>query len=525
MVADQTCGSLEVMSEERFQQCLAAMASKKAAPPCLQCLRERARHHGNKTTPAGPAPAEKRRHHRKAGRAKRPIVVRLKDSIKVSVLSEWDLSTSSSSSSSSEESSGRSTPANPPPVVVNVGRQLKKKPHPSKNFNAFLSAIEKVHMKDLREDRRLLSSTLSDKATPLLNNALSHESFSKARSLGSLDGIDLICNDLHSDLSPPPSSSCPSSTDSGEQSDDTDSVRSCSPSSSGESSVSGEERPARPLRRRELERLRAFTEGCPFVRYDCPPHQCSECLATYSRYYKDALPADQLSDCSSSKECPAPVTVVGPGRVQVSVARVLHQSSSSGKRINSSSAHGPSSISSSGGSSEQRRDSSGSDCSCSSDSVVLDLSDTPMVYTVHYEEPGSPAAHHHHQQQHPDAFFYHFYWAMFGYAMYPPMRPFYLPPPAYYHSTYPAMAPMTSTAPQPLSRSHMHPAPASPGHPVAATTFGCSSKCPLQFVPFFSWQPSPRLWAPTLHPSHDFKHCKCPPLQSRALLTGSDLEP
>ena len=334
-------GSLEVVSKETFQQQLEGMSS------CVGCQKERLK---------DVASRKLTRHSRKGNHVKSnsPIVVRLRDTIKVSVKGkirdavscsdvESDVSSddessgttsaacssSSSSSSTSQRSSTSSTPPESPrdhvprkPKTLRPCR-MKRSQRNGKNFNAFLSAIEKVHSKDRgfhlfnnlsqeynwhsKEYKNPVPGLAPDGSDLLLNNAMAaYQSSISSTFLRNVTGVgsashcharacphvcpklkafqsmnknkvDLICNDLSSDS---PSCDSAASVDESEYM----SVYSSADSLSESEASSVGEPMSEELSKEELEKLAEFAAGCPLKRYTCPPHQCPECLAAYYAY-------------------------------------------------------------------------------------------------------------------------------------------------------------------------------------------------------------------------------------------------
>lgn len=203
-------------------------------------------------------------------------------------------------------SSASAAPPPPPPCSsFSAGKG-------SKNFNAFLSAIEKVHTKDERpplsaqnlNHPSISSSSFSDareraaEATRepqgaaevvVLNNAAIIGPTEAALALDAVrtafaerDNVEVICNDLHSSRTNPTV----------EGSEDSD-ISSCHPSSSDSSSsdaedqdrgVPEEEEEEEELSKEELDRLSEHANGFAMRRYELPPHECPECLAAYFAY-------------------------------------------------------------------------------------------------------------------------------------------------------------------------------------------------------------------------------------------------
>lgn len=458
-------GSLEVVSMETFQQQLEGMSS------CMGCQRERLKDTNKKPSTRRP---------RKSARVKSnsPIVVRLRDTIKVSVwgkLKGSPLSSDLEYESSSEESfpvtsqvkdHAAETPYGPAPDDSHGskryprGRHIKRRLcRDGKNFNAFLSAIEKVHSKDKElylvnnlNQYSWHSKEYKASSDLLLNNCVPpyHRHSQGALKLRNIppkaqalqpnrDNIELICNDLHSERhSPELFGSTDSENSSVVSHSDTQSE---SDISSQSDSVGSED-----LSREELEHLREYTEGCPLTRYDCMPHECPECLATYysSTHYfaqgSDFLKIEVLDEkeaSSSARTTPSVtsvdlvsqglgVIVKGPKKVEVSVATILQQQSKQSTHSQPKHHH--------------------------FDTVSVDLTDSSVTFSVSYpsEEASDPITEPQYSLQNhmytsfvPRAedygdFCSHFYSTMLGYM--PFLMPYYSMVPTFYPWTYPVMA-------------------------------------------------------------------------------------
>ena len=434
--------NLEVVSAEDFQLRLDGMSMSS----CLDCLKERAKSTTDQSR------GRKRRRSTQI-RLNSPIVVRLQDTIKVSVKSKLRTSPKSSDQESEELelSSDESSPVQPSrsvrqpkSLLASSGRyrfhgsqkatNLSAKWPASlasfsndKNFNAFLSAIERVHQKDrgamlclenLEEYVRLTN----DKSTALfLNNSVNcrgsatdkeQSRLNLCRSLELIagDNVDLICNDL---------SNKNSVVDSDEISEDSERSEQSSEISSSEESItesdlsSGSESVVEELCQDELDRLTDYTTGFPLTRYECPPHDCPECLAyiAYAQYangdyYKvdsierddiatDSEYGDDLSENQTQSEPSCKVTVTGEGKVTVSIANLFARSKQSSKTF-----------------------------SCPN-SVCVDLTDTDVSLSIQYH-PEAAVGEHTHQQVCGDwGVCWYPVWATMGMAVPWPM-PYYM---------------------------------------------------------------------------------------------------
>ncbi|KAK2156697.1 hypothetical protein LSH36_207g05036 [Paralvinella palmiformis] len=351
-------GSLEVVSKETFQQQLEGMSS------CVGCQKERLKDVTcRKLT----------RHSRKGNHVKSnsPIVVRLRDTIKVSVkgkirdavacsdiesdISSDDESSGTTSAACTSSTSQRSSTSSPPPESPreHVPRKLKgirtcrmrRSQRNGKNFNAFLSAIEKVHSKERgfhlfnnlsqeynwhsKEYKNPICGLVPHSNELLLNNAMAaYQSSINSTFLRNVTGvgstshchgrachhvcpkpkafqtinknkIDLICNDLSSD-----SPSC-DSTASVDESEYMSVCSSADSLSESEASSIGDPVPEE-LSKEELEKLAEFAAGCPLKRYTCPPHQCPECLAAYYAYVQYYAHSADLLKAGTTEKAPSP---------------------------------------------------------------------------------------------------------------------------------------------------------------------------------------------------------------------------
>ena len=256
--------------------------------PCAYCTKER-----NKDADS------KNRKHRRLVRTRlnSPIVVRLQDAIKVSVKGKGKATTTSKSGNAFIISHDEDVVCKKETVSLNnsfASTPTEKSefsiPKVEKNFNSFLSAIEKAHLKD---DSIIptASGNLVDFADDskdnnknnVLNNRIKCQNSitekSSKRGLDTIDNIELICNDLSSKNSVAES-----------ESEDSEPSESSSVISSSDGSVSDSDISSTTdslpdeLSKEDLERLVDYTTGAPLTRYNCPPHECPECLAAYYAY-------------------------------------------------------------------------------------------------------------------------------------------------------------------------------------------------------------------------------------------------
>lgn len=324
--------NLEVISAENFQRRLEGMSS------CADCMKQRGQE------PSGNGHHNDGHHSRKRRRGSQqrlnsPIVVRLQDTIKVSIKGRGRQSQRPDQDSDHSTSSTEDALLASKKEVVSLNnicqmsRSLQSL-RDDKNFNAFLSAIERVHFKEhdslsanLEEFVRTAKDdkTLSSQVNFLNNAVLYHSSITDKeqavlrRSLEFLDkdNVELICNDLSS------KNSVADSEASGEDSESSSIISSTD--SPSDSDVSSESLPDE-LSGEELERLTEYTTGPPLTRYDCPPQECPECLAAYYAYTSSywygndyGLTTSSDSDVSEEDDPKFTVRVIGEGKVEVSV--------------------------------------------------------------------------------------------------------------------------------------------------------------------------------------------------------------
>lgn len=427
-----------------------------------------------------------------SARAGTPVVVHLKDTIKVSIKGKMR-SSPVSSDHESDNSSDDSIPSHK--CLERKQRQLGASGGGSrylkhsgihrrgrdKNFNAFLSAIEKVHFKEnthvaanldhlnaqqqqqqhqqqQQQHPRQFTQTSKHEAGPyLLNNSvhvhgsgsfIKRSTFSKPEPTPYLNkkrNIDLICNDLHSERAST-GSPCSSSG----RSEDTDFAETSS-------DVSGTETPTEwdlssgsdfeELSKEELADLTEYTTGYALTKYSCLPHDCPQCLSTYyshihvnydsqdSDWFRVEIvdgngevtgdfkqnQDDNNDDVRNTVVIDCPVKITGQGKVEVSLANLFNHPDPNPTASSSSS----SSASSSG----SRRATSSS--YTNPNAVLVDLTDSEISFSISNHAP-VPSA------QPPPPFYpdlyQNFYYTMFGYV--PHFVPYYLVPPPTYYNPY-----------------------------------------------------------------------------------------
>ena len=272
--------NLEVVSEEKFAKRLEGLGSSS----CINCQKERTKGQGHRRQ------NQKGKH--KQVKTNSPIVIHLKDTLKAALQhrqrSVEDDSETSVRSADSEVSHDEQLPSLAKYSHRDLHRdacrghrdikrrQNKSKKKDHKNLNALISVIEKAHLKDSRHLEYNLAGFNCHLGTKMLNNATHcvEVDGAKRRSIIECDNVDLICNDLYSGGKQQ------------QQPDDTESDKSSVTSSSESLSVSdsdgvpADDAPPFELTAEELSKLADYTTGIPFIRYDCPPSECPECLNT-----------------------------------------------------------------------------------------------------------------------------------------------------------------------------------------------------------------------------------------------------
>lgn len=393
----KSANGLELVSEESFQQRLEGMAS------FVDCPADHGGREMRCTAGAGADRSSGTIHKaQKSGRLRRnsPIVVCLRDSIRLSCASSSRGRTPRMTVAAATDDAASEPPVFGPTTTAANGRLLRetktssaaigsgggevvasaptfptRNARGSKNFNAFLSAVERVHAKPTEPkfiaqnldrcsadpeaigDRRQpggeppgsVSGRAADEEQPgetdvvvALNNALIvGQSDAERTALAERDNVDVICNDLRGGASSSSSDSAaaaggaeavlpPEAFEDSDQSEETSSVRSSSESTSSSDAEAetapalAADGPATTLTADELDRLSARANGFGIRRYEVPPDQCPECLSAYyaythyyaqgSKYFKiEVLNRDHNDDDGGS---PPPTTTscgVGTG--------------------------------------------------------------------------------------------------------------------------------------------------------------------------------------------------------------------
>ena len=365
--------TLEVVSAENFQRRLEGISG--IASPCVDCQRERARDLPRPTMEQG-FTARRRKGSRM--RLNSPIVVPLQDTLKAARVSA-KCGTKLRNKSVDIDSDMSSDDGLPPSQESNIKTQqlqALKCLRDGKNFNAFLSAIERVHQKDhgsltSANLQQYLRCFKDSGQMALLNNALqAHMGSTRSRSLDK-HKVALICNDLQSkDMSA-------ESEDTSEESERSSIASSSEEFPSDSDLSSSTDSTADELSPVEVRSLAHYTTGYSVTKYHCSPQDCPECLASaYASNHATSCPATDSESDSSCEGCEAEqnagpsfeVTVTGQGKVEVSVG-ALHSPRQRRRR-------------------QQNRS--------YSNSVYVDLTHSDISLSIQYHQ-GVSAAHSRHQ--------------------------------------------------------------------------------------------------------------------------------
>ncbi|KAK2178390.1 hypothetical protein NP493_546g04004 [Ridgeia piscesae] len=425
---------LEVVSKENFLLRREGMAEVSS---CCDCQRRR-----TMSDSSSADMSRKCRRRRAHSRLHSPVIMRLGDTINVSVKNK--LKNSDDSDASSDDGSYSSSDSNISYHSAALTSYVYGQPHgyyyhspdDSKNLNAFLSAIEKVHQKDTSD----LSSTLNNldenvpcckksarmssppstlARTAMLNNLLHYHSHATvvggSTCKGSsgyhkhggfapfdCDNVEVICNDLHS-------GGITNGDGLNVNCDDFECLENSSVVSSSESS-SEYDAASRcdydELSHEELDRLADYATGYGLTQYNCMSPQCPACIAsqtatnfTYqlwmpeyyaqendllkidvvgaNEYDYDNYEDDDAYSNGSDSECCSVVVSKGPGKVEVSVGDL----SKDNDRCNYRWRH---------------RVATGSSWQATTfatlNTVSIDLTDSEVTFSVHYPPHDSPAA-------------------------------------------------------------------------------------------------------------------------------------
>jgi len=254
-----TGGSLEVVSLERFQQQLEAMTSLSSSNDFTHTERHMVR--GDSCTWQH---SSQRTVRNSRGKRNAPIVVCLRESIRAFGRSSKSRPVSATSRRTLSESNASEMVVKLAPFGTSHGKKA------TKNFNAFLSAVEKVHTKDGKYalcSQNINQSTSTHSERQQLNNSVEYQQtadtqFDLSRLLSCRDNVELIHNDLRSVV-----------PDVGTASDD-QSDKSEDSCSSHLSTTESDTEPAD-----ESLTNRKDGECC-----DVSPQHCPQCLAGYYAY-------------------------------------------------------------------------------------------------------------------------------------------------------------------------------------------------------------------------------------------------
>lgn len=257
-VSSCTSGSLEVVSLERFQQQLEAMSSLSSSNDFAHTDRHTVRGDSCSWQHSSQRMVRKSR-----GKRNAPIVVCLRESIKAFGRSSRSRPVSATTRRTLSESNASDVVVKLAPFGTSHGKKA------TKNFNAFLSAVEKVHTKEGKY--ALCSQNINQSAShsnkEQLNNSVDHQptaetQFDLSRLLSFCDNVEVIHNDLRSAVQDV-------STASDDQSDKSED--SCS------SRLSTTESDTEPVDDGSTNRKN--TECC-----EVSPQHCPQCLAAYYAY-------------------------------------------------------------------------------------------------------------------------------------------------------------------------------------------------------------------------------------------------
>jgi len=257
-VSSSTGGSLEVVSLERFQQQLEAMSSMSSSNDCTHADRHAVR--GDSSTWQH---SSQRMVRNSRGKRNAPIVVCLRESIRAFGRGSKSRTVSATTRRTLSESNASDVVVKLAPFDTPHGKKA------TKNFNAFLSAVEKVHTKEgkyaLCSQNINQSTSHSDREQ--LNNSVDYQQstetqYDLSRLLSFRDNVEVIHNDLRSVVPD-------ASTASDDQSDKSED--SCS------SRLSTTESDTDPVD--ESSDRKNGGESC-----EVSPQHCPQCLAAYYAY-------------------------------------------------------------------------------------------------------------------------------------------------------------------------------------------------------------------------------------------------
>jgi len=271
--------SLEVVSLERFQQQLEAMSSTQSSSSSDFTHADRHSARGGDGCSSWQHPSSQRTLRNGRGKRNAPIVVCLRESIRAFGRggSKPRLASATTRRTLSESNASDAN------VVMKLspfgGGTSHGKKAATKNFNAFLSAVEKVHTKEGKYalcSPQNINQSVSPADREELNNSVDHHNqqtasenpqFELSRLLSLRDNVEVIHNDLHSvaqDVSAV-------SDDQSDKSED---------SCSSRLSTTGESDTEPVADDTSTNRKKSCSECCTEV----SPQHCPQCLAAYYAY-------------------------------------------------------------------------------------------------------------------------------------------------------------------------------------------------------------------------------------------------
>jgi len=260
-VSGSTGGSLEIVSLERFQQQLEAMSSQSSSSDFTH-----ADHHAVRGDGCAWQHSTQRTVRNNRGKRNTPIVVCLRESIRAFGRSSKSRPVSAPTRRTLSESNA--SDANVVMKLSPFGTSHGKKA--TKNFNAFLSAVEKVHTKEAKYAlcSQNINQSPNQSDREQLNNSVDHQQtadtqFELSRLLNFRDNVEVIHNDLRSAVQD-------ASATSDDQSDKSEDSCSSRLSTTTESDTEPAD---------ESSTNRKKSECC-----EVSPQHCPQCLAAYYAY-------------------------------------------------------------------------------------------------------------------------------------------------------------------------------------------------------------------------------------------------